>query len=188
MTSADCISRPPSLEGNCVTPAASANTPSNSSSSASYELPERQLPLQGSGINNFSDQIVLPNSHIPASVVPEEHSFEFIHESSRTPWSPSPDELLDIFRQKLSQQASFVIVPAQMNAQALSEQKPFLYKAIIFAASYHDSVHQLALGQQFIRDITEQVVILGLHNIDLLQGLLVYVSWFVLCRLMSTFC
>jgi hypothetical protein len=66
-----------------------------------------------------------------------------------------------------------------MNAQRLSEDRPFLYEAIIFAASYHDSVHHLELGQQFIKDVTEHLVILGEKSLDLLQGLLVYTSWFV---------
>jgi len=68
-----------------------------------------------------------------------------------------------------------------LNAQRLSEQSPFLYQAIIFAASYHDSVHQLALGEEFTKDVTEHLVIRGEKSLDILQGLLVYISWFACC-------
>lgn len=92
----------------------------------------------------------------------------------------SPDELLNIFRQKLARQVPFVFVPPQMSAQKLSEEKPFLYQAIKFAASFHDSVHQLDLSQQFIRDVMERLIIRGDRTLDMLQGLLVHTSWSVL--------
>ena len=95
--------------------------------------------------------------------------------------NPSPNELLNVFRKNLARQVPFVYVPAHFNAQSLSEQKPFLYQAIIFAASYHDSVHQLALGQEFTKDVTEHLVMRGEKSLDILQGLLVYISWLVGC-------
>jgi hypothetical protein len=101
------------------------------------------------------------------------------HESEFASANPTPDELLNIFRQNLAWQVPFVLIPPGMNAQRLSEDRPFLYQAIVFAASYHDSLHQLELGQQFIKDVTEHLVILGEKSLDLLQGLLVHTSWFV---------
>jgi hypothetical protein len=90
-----------------------------------------------------------------------------------------PNELLDIFRRDLARQVPFISLPAHITAQILSEERPFLYRAIITVASYHDSVHQIALGQELVKYLMEHLLLLGEKNLDLLQGLLVYVSWLV---------
>ncbi|KAI7973479.1 hypothetical protein EIK77_004085 [Talaromyces pinophilus] len=90
----------------------------------------------------------------------------------------SPDELLDIFRRDMAHQVPFISVPVQMSAPALSRERPFLYRAIMTVASYHDSVHQLQMGQELVRYIMEHLVVLGEKSLDLLQGLLVYINWY----------
>lgn len=90
----------------------------------------------------------------------------------------SPDELLDIFRRDMAHQAPFISVPVQMSAQALSRERPFLYRAIMTVASYHDSVHQLQMGQELVRYIMEHLIVLGEKSLDLLQGLLIYINWY----------
>jgi hypothetical protein len=90
----------------------------------------------------------------------------------------SPDELLDIFRRDMAHQAPFISVPVQMSAPALSRERPFLYRAIMTVASYHDSVHQLQMGQELVRYIMEHLIVLGEKSLDLLQGLLVYINWY----------
>ena len=90
------------------------------------------------------------------------------------------DDLLDVFRQKLARQVPFIFVPRQMSALTLNRERPFLYQAIVTVASYHDSVHQIDLGHQFLKHLTEHLVLQGHKNLDMLQGLLVYITWSVI--------
>jgi len=90
----------------------------------------------------------------------------------------SPDELLDIFRRDMAHQAPFISAPVHMSAPALSRERPFLYRAIMTVASYHDSVHQLQIGQELVRYIMEHLIVLGEKSLDLLHGLLVYINWY----------
>jgi len=88
-----------------------------------------------------------------------------------------PDELLNDFRQNLARLVPYILVPAHVTAATLSLSNPFLYRAVIASASYHDSVRQVALGQEFVKYLTEQLF-LGKRNLDMLQGLLLYISWY----------
>ncbi|EED15316.1 conserved hypothetical protein [Talaromyces stipitatus ATCC 10500] len=90
----------------------------------------------------------------------------------------SPDDLLDNFRRDMAHQAPFISVPLQMSAQALSRERPFLYRAIMTVASYHDSVHQLQMGQELVKYMMEHLIVLSEKSLDLLQGLLVYINWY----------
>jgi hypothetical protein len=90
-----------------------------------------------------------------------------------------PDILLNIFRRQLARQVPFISLPSDLTTEALSKKRPFLYRAIIVVASYHDSVHQIELGGEFVRHLTEHLIFLGERNLDILQALLVYISWSV---------
>jgi hypothetical protein len=92
--------------------------------------------------------------------------------------SQSDDELLNNFRDNLARQVPFVSIPVNMNALELSRERPCLYRAIVTVASYHDSVHQIDLGHQFVEYVTANVVLQGKKTMDLLQGLLIYITWF----------
>lgn len=139
-----------------------------------------------------SEYVILPHlaptqeSHAISSMTPglqseavavDEH---FSHKSaSSEPVSKNPEDLLSIFRRDMARQVPFISIPPQISAQALSQENPFLYRAIITVASYHDSLHQIQLGQELVKYLTEHLVMLGEKNIDLLQGLLVYITWSV---------
>ncbi|PMD47828.1 hypothetical protein L207DRAFT_416925 [Hyaloscypha variabilis F] len=176
LTSTLNVSRPLSLDDNvessAIVPEA-INISSNSSSAASHELFEsRPILSYASNVCTPNHQTALP------TLQPSQYGEDNYEATPPAPQSPSPDELLNFFRQNLARQVPFVYVPAHLDARSLSEQKPFLYQAIIFAASYHDSVHQLALGQEFTKDVTEHLVMRGEKSLDILQGLLVYISWY----------
>ena len=87
-----------------------------------------------------------------------------------------PDGLLDLFRAELARQVPFITIP-HINAKDFARERPFLYRAIITAASYHDSVGQIALGQEFLKYLTEHLVFMGKKDLDMLQGLMVYITW-----------
>jgi hypothetical protein len=157
------------------------STPSSGSSTTS----SHKLPHQGQLIPElFRDQNISHSflSLAPTSVetVTDDHHFEsteFASVSDETGAFTDPDELLNVFRHELARQVPFISIPARITAQSLSNEKPYLYRAIIAVASYHDSVLQIELGQQFVKDFLDHHVLQGHKSIDLLQGLLVYISW-----------
>lgn len=90
-----------------------------------------------------------------------------------------PDALLSIFQTRLASQVPFVVIPPNMTAKAFSREKPFLYMVVMMAASYEDSGTQLALGKKILEYIAERLILRGEKSMDLLQGLLIYICWFV---------
>jgi len=129
---------------------------------------ERQLP----GSAPFLHQVVGP-LNLEAQSAISSHPCTAGHVAI----SGEPDELLNTFRNNLARQAPFVVIPATMTAQDLRE-KPFLYSTIIMAASYNDVSHQLFLGNQILKYLAEHLLVRGEESLDLLQGLLVYITWF----------
>ncbi|CZR62765.1 uncharacterized protein PAC_12662 [Phialocephala subalpina] len=96
------------------------------------------------------------------------------------------DELLDVFRRNLAQQVPFISVPAEVTAETLSGERPFLYRAIIASSSYYDSVRQTELSQEFVRQLTDSLLFRERGNLDMLQGLLVFITWYnALCHTRS---
>ncbi|TVY39367.1 Transcriptional regulator [Lachnellula subtilissima] len=132
-----------------------------------------------SGLSTFPNQ-GNPSAEGAADTQPDHGTgFGSTSSASDLPRSTSnADELLDVFRQKLARQVPFIFVPGQMSALTLYRERPFLYQAIITVASYHDSVHQIDLGHQFLKHLTEHLVLQGHKNLDMLQGLLVYITWY----------
>jgi hypothetical protein len=132
-----------------------------------------------------------PNSIFPENVLESRAPHDAFMPSPASSYNPGtesqhvltkekdPDELLDLFRTELARQVPFIVIPPHVNAKTFAQEKPFLYRAIITAASYHDSVHQMTLGQDFLKDLTEHVFLVGKKNLDMLQGLLVYITWYV---------
>ncbi|RDW59433.1 hypothetical protein BP6252_12520 [Coleophoma cylindrospora] len=97
--------------------------------------------------------------------------------STQTRIITDPDQLLEIYRRDLARQMPFCSIPPEVTAQTLSMNRPFLYRAVIVAASYHDSIHQCSLSEDFMRYITERHILGGVKNLDVLQGIIVYTLW-----------
>lgn len=142
--------------------------------------------LTGSGSIVLPHLTVTKDSHTMSSVTSDPPSpvvgvDEYVEPepASFAPVDKSPDELLNIFRCDMAQQVPFISIPPQISAQALSRERPFLHRAIITTASYHDSLRQIQMGQELVKCLTEHLVVRGEKNIDLLQGLLVYITWSV---------
>ncbi|TVY38952.1 Transcriptional regulator [Lachnellula occidentalis] len=145
---------------------------------ASAVTPESTNTLS-SGLSTFPTQQTPSAEEAGDTLRDDGAGFE---STSSVPDPPSrtkdPNELLEVFRQKLARQVPFIFVPGQMSALTLYRERPFLYQAIVTVASYHDSVHQIDLGHQFLKHLTETLVLQGHKNLDMLQGLLVYITWY----------
>lgn len=72
----------------------------------------------------------------------------------------------------------FVVIP-DVSAQNLNEKKPFLLHAIVTVTYFHDLPRQTTMVKQIMRDISERILINGEKSIDILQGIIVLVCWYV---------
>ena len=93
--------------------------------------------------------------------------------------SDEAEMILDRFRTVTTPLFPFVVVPPNMNFADLKEQKPFLTLAVLMVGCRHDHVQQTNIAQTIREIVSNRVLIKGERNLDMLQCLLVYVSWLV---------
>jgi hypothetical protein len=86
--------------------------------------------------------------------------------------------LLGIFR-GMCQYFPFVIIPADATVQSLFYDKPFLLLSVLTASSSKEKRLQHVLEEELRSTLSTKVVFAGEKSLDLLQGLLVYLAWFV---------
>lgn len=72
----------------------------------------------------------------------------------------------------------FVVVPDEVTAQQLYEQKPFLLHAITTVTYFHDLPQQQMMVKHLMRDVSERVLMNNEKNVGILQGILVFVAWY----------
>ncbi|KAJ3474316.1 hypothetical protein NLG97_g9899 [Lecanicillium saksenae] len=94
-------------------------------------------------------------------------------------WPPNDqaDTLLAIYTTGLGQVFPFV-VPPNIPASELRSTRPFLFKAMITAASYHNRDVQKRRARDFTISMTNCMLLEGYKSFDLLQGLLLQVAWY----------
>ena len=73
----------------------------------------------------------------------------------------------------------FVILPADATVESMSEENPFLFLALLAVTSSAEKPLQKTLDEEFRNALSSKVVINGEKSIDVLQGLLVYLAWYV---------
>ncbi|KAJ5730709.1 uncharacterized protein N7483_005217 [Penicillium malachiteum] len=88
------------------------------------------------------------------------------------------DALLEIFRTRMVPLFPFIVVPAHITAAQLRREKPFLYLNITMIAC-QDGNRQRAMVKIVKQYISEHIVAYGEHSLDILQGLLAHVAWFI---------
>jgi hypothetical protein len=99
------------------------------------------------------------------------------------------EKYLESFKAILTPHFPFVVIPPQVSAAQLREEKPFLFLAIMSAASYNNMPLQRSLGAEVKRAVASRIILNGEVSFDLLQGLLVFLAWYasatrapILCR------
>jgi hypothetical protein len=90
------------------------------------------------------------------------------------------DELLDIYRQ-MSASFPFVIVRPGVTARQLYQERPMLLLATITAASSQDHQRQMLLDTIFRKELADRTIIKPRRTLGLVQSVLVYLSWYVMC-------
>jgi hypothetical protein len=120
----------------------------------------------------------LPVTHLPThDLAGHSSSLSTVHES--VPFLNNSDILLSIFHNRLAAQVPFVVIPSHMTTEDLHREKPMVYMTIMMAASYADMTTQQELGKVVLTYLTQKAIFEGKKSLDLLQGLLLYISWSV---------
>lgn len=99
---------------------------------------------------------------------------------SGVPWpvGEEANRMLDRFHRVLTCLSPFVVVPRDLSSDELLEKRPFLWKGIMVACAFVQGRRQRLLGEQFLEEITRTALVLGESSLDVLQGLLLFVSWY----------
>ncbi|RYP19329.1 hypothetical protein DL765_003411 [Monosporascus sp. GIB2] len=113
----------------------------------------REHSLSGSSPGSCNDVVHLPRS-----------SGDVIEDGLLT--MERANHLVDIYKSTLTTHFPFVVIPPQLSAESLRQEKPFLFLAVITSASFHDMPLQRNLGsvvKQIIRATTTRSLA-GIHT------------------------
>lgn len=88
------------------------------------------------------------------------------------------DKLLDLFRHR-QHYFPFVAVPEAASASFMAVRRPFLFLAILNVCSSRAPIVQQRTNERFRRVLSERIIYHGEKSVDYLQGLLVYIAWWV---------
>lgn len=133
----------------------SGNTPGGSSSSQYASSPSSHQIAQTLASNTPPDK---PNGQVGIDL-------------------RNPDTLLKVFRDHISDQFPFVIVPQAAKAFELIHEKPFLFKSIAMVASAQDVKAQARIAEEIVDYVSLHLLIRGEKTLDMLQGLLIFIAW-----------
>ncbi len=92
---------------------------------------------------------------------------------------PSDDQanaLLTIYTSIIGDLFPFV-ASLDLPAAEFRSTRPFLFKAMVMAASYHNRELQKRRARDFTISLTNCMLLEGYKSFDALQGLLVHISW-----------
>lgn len=82
-----------------------------------------------------------------------------------------------MFRDHLTGQFPFVVVPANSTATDLHRTKPFLFKVILLVASFEFVESQTEMAKEVMEMLSNRMIIGNEKSLDLLQGLLIFLAW-----------
>ena len=88
------------------------------------------------------------------------------------------EKLLQLFRDHMHPLNPFVELEPATTAAQLRVQRPMLFLAVMFAASYHDFDAQKAMSRSIMTYISEQMFQQGRRSLQLLQGVIVFLHWY----------
>jgi hypothetical protein len=93
--------------------------------------------------------------------------------------SKEADDILYVYQTQIMEYFPFVIVPDGTTTQDLRDDKPFVFATIMIAASRQKICTQAAAGNRLMEYLSVHMLQNGEKSLDLLQGLLIYLAWFV---------
>lgn len=150
-----------------------ATPPSSNPSPPSILLPNetRAIPSRPA----ITEPSMAPTTR-PASV-PEWGSFDIV------PGFPvstdEADAILNLYRSEYSPKFPFVPIAPEVTAIGLFESRPFLFRVIVQMIAPQGAGTQREVAQWIRQHIAKHVVTQQERQIELLQGLLLYIAWWV---------
>jgi hypothetical protein len=96
------------------------------------------------------------------------------------------EESIQFFRTKACS-FPFVLIPPQMSLDRLRREKPFLLLSILTCAAQSNNKLQAILELELRESLGKKVIISGEKSMDLLQGVLVYLTWYIFKLVRSHF-
>jgi hypothetical protein len=108
-----------------------------------------------------------------------EQSSNHPDEDSATSDEQDDEALMDFLRTSIVPLMPFVAIPDHLTAEQLRREKPFFFLNITMVACVNGP-RQREIAETIRRYVAEHIVLKGEHSLDLLQGLLVHLSWFII--------
>lgn len=100
----------------------------------------------------------------------------------QSPWMPTipreAEERLTLFRDRYLRCFPCIYIPPDMTSEQLREEKPFTWYTIMMMSCQTSSL-QYGMGSVWQRVISQKIVIEHEKNIDLLQGMVIFLAWSV---------
>jgi hypothetical protein len=90
----------------------------------------------------------------------------------------SDDVLLSTYRQQLTPQFPFVVIPPGLTAKEVATSRPFLMQVIRMAASVRDLRSMRAQSCAVLKHISDAMLARSERSMDLLQGILVFLGFY----------
>ena len=89
------------------------------------------------------------------------------------------DEAENLLNNALSEYGHFpwVVVPSQLTLEQFRRERPILLLSLLALASRRRAIIRESLEREFKKTVSAKVVMDGSPDVDLLQGLLIYLAW-----------
>jgi hypothetical protein len=87
--------------------------------------------------------------------------------------------VLQSFRIEMTPLFPFVVIPPSMTFVEMRQKKPFLVLAILMVGCRQDPARQTTIAHKLREMVSHSMHIQGEKSLDMLQALLVYLSWLV---------
>lgn len=92
---------------------------------------------------------------------------------------PEAETLCQAYRRMSHQYFPCVIVPERLGVLELQQERPMLLQAMLVVASWQNKPRQIALEKFYVKELGSRFFN-GERSLDILQGLLAYLAWYVI--------
>ncbi|KAF2458685.1 hypothetical protein BDY21DRAFT_341047 [Lineolata rhizophorae] len=157
-------------QANLVTPVSNSSTPHDSYNDSSNG---QENPQHSHVTDTYTSPVICDgdtsNNPVARSSGSEPNDVE----------DPSiAESLFTTFRTQMGNYFPFVVLPPNVSSQDIRRERPILYKAILMAASHLQFERQAKIVKELTQELNHCIFVEGKKNMDILQGMLVYIAWY----------
>lgn len=99
---------------------------------------------------------------------------------------PEAETLCQTYQKMSHQHFPCVVVPERLGVLELQQERPMLLQAMLVVSSWQNKPRQIALEKFYVKELGLRFFN-GERSLDILQGLLVYLAWYVIPFLKKLF-